>query len=110
MSTVNGNLIVYEALKNKQLAHITPIPEHQSFCVVWNQIDPKYICMTSAKNAAFVIEVSDLPACKTMQVARQYIHPNQVFGCAWNPMNAHEFITACQDGLIRLFDISNAAT
>ena len=24
--------------------------------------------------------------------------------------NAHEFITACQDGLIRLFDFSNATT
>lgn len=26
MTTVNGNLIIYEALKNKQIAHITPKP------------------------------------------------------------------------------------
>lgn len=48
MSTVNGNCIIYDALKNKQLSHITPVPEKQSFCVVWNQVDPKYLCMTSA--------------------------------------------------------------
>ena len=36
ISTVNGNLMIFEALKNKQLSHITPIPEAQSFCVAWN--------------------------------------------------------------------------
>lgn len=62
--------------------------------------------MTSAMNAAFVIEVMDLPACKNLAIARKYDHPDQVFGCAWNPFNAREFITACQDGLVRLFDNS----
>ena len=107
MSTVNGNLMIFDAMKNKQLSHITPIPNSQSFCVMWNQVEPKYLCMTSATNAAFCIEITDLPACKTLTVARLYEHPDQVFGCAWNPHNALEFITGCQDGLIRLFDFSN---
>jgi len=33
-----------------------------------------------------------------------------VFGCAWNPLNACELITACQDGLVRLYDYSNDVT
>lgn len=59
MSTVNGNLIIYEALKNKQVGHITPVPETQSFCVAWNQRDPRYLCLTSAIGKAFVIEAQD---------------------------------------------------
>ena len=33
ISTVNGNLIVYEALRNKQLSFITPRPGKSSFSV-----------------------------------------------------------------------------
>jgi len=40
MTTVNGNLIIYDALKNKQLSHITPRPGEAAFCVSWNQNNP----------------------------------------------------------------------
>lgn len=62
--------------------------------------------MTSAANAAFVLEITDLPTCKNLTIAKKYEHPDSVFGCAWNPKKL-EFITGCQDGLVRLFDISS---
>ena len=95
MTTVNGNLMVYDAMKNKQLSHITPVDGKQSFCVAWNQVDPKYILMTSAQGSAFLVEATDYPACKNLALVKEYPHPDQAFGCAWNPLNAHEFITAC---------------
>ena len=62
--------------------------------------------MTSAQGFAYVIVISDYPACKNLQIAREYQHPTQTFGCCWNPMNANEFVTASEDGLVRLFDFS----
>lgn len=56
MSTVNGNLIIYEALKNKQIGHITPAYGTQSFCVAWNQRDPQYLLLSSANAKVFVIK------------------------------------------------------
>ena len=54
-STVNGNLIIYEALKNKQLSSITPHPGSQSFCVDWNPVDPRFLVLTSGAGKAFVV-------------------------------------------------------
>ena len=33
MATVNGNMMIYDALKSKQLSHVTPKPGFPSFCV-----------------------------------------------------------------------------
>jgi len=62
--------------------------------------------MSSSANASFVIEVSDYPACKQLVVVKEYSHPNKVFGVSWNPMQENEFVTACEDGLLRVFDFS----
>jgi len=64
LCTVNGNLMVYDALKNKQLGHITPKPGEATFCVDWNTQDPRYILLSSAQGLALVVEISDYPACK----------------------------------------------
>lgn len=104
MTTVNGNLIIYEALKNKQLSHITPRLGQPSFCASWNQHDPKYIVMSTAASAVFVVEIADYPVCKQLRVMIEYPHPNKVFGCCWNPIKATEFVTACEDGYLRVYD------
>ena len=106
MTTVNGNLMVFEAMKNKQLSHITPYPDNQSFCVDWNKLDPKYILKTSAAGLAIVVEIQDYPTCKSLAIAKEYQHPDKVYGCAWNPMQKNEFVTACEDKILRLFDFS----
>ncbi len=36
--TVNGNLIIYDALKSKLLSSITPIEQFGAFKVAWNQL------------------------------------------------------------------------
>ncbi len=110
LTTVNGNLMVFEAMKNKQISHLTPYPGVQSFCVDWNKLDPKYILMTSAAGFAIVVEIQDYPVCKSLAVAKDYAHPNKVYGCAWNPMKQNEFVTACEDKLLRLFDFSISET
>jgi hypothetical protein len=60
MATVNGNLMIYDALKAKLLSHITPFEGHPSYKVAWNQLNPKYILMSSAANNAILIEIEDL--------------------------------------------------
>lgn len=62
--------------------------------------------MTSAQGSAYLIEAVDYPVCKNLALVKEYKHPDQTFGCAWNPFNANEFITACQDGIVRLYDSS----
>ena len=106
ITTVNGNLMVYEALKNKQLSHITPVPGEASFCCHWNQSEPRLILMSTAANQAFVIEAKDFPACKNLEIVKTYPHPNKTYGCQWNPTKSTEFITACEDGLLRIFDFA----
>jgi hypothetical protein len=55
MTTVNGNLMIYEALKAKMVSYITPIEGHASYKVAWNQLNPKYLLMSSARNAAIIV-------------------------------------------------------
>lgn len=102
--------MVYEALKNKQLSHLTPAPGEASFCCHWNQIEPRLIVMTTAASQAFVVEAKDFPACKNIEVVKSYPHPNKAYGCQWNPSKQNEFITACEDGLLRVFDFSIDST
>ena len=62
--------------------------------------------MTSAANSAYVIEAQDYPACKQLAIAKNYPHPDKTFGCSWNPTKETEFVTACEDGLLRVFDLA----
>lgn len=66
--------------------------------------------MTTAVNQAFVVEAKDYPACKNLEIVKTYPHPNKVYGCQWNPTKQNEFITACEDGMIRVFDFSINST
>jgi len=45
--TVNGNLIIYDALKSKYLTSITPYEGVPSFKVCWNHKSPDKILMSS---------------------------------------------------------------
>jgi len=61
--------------------------------------------MTSQNGCAIVVKFTDYPVCKQLSVAKQYAHPCKVFGCSWDPLgNPHDFITAGEDGLVRLFN------
>ena len=37
-------------------------------------------------------------------MVKEYAHPNKVYGCCWNPTKTGEFLSACEDGLLRMFD------
>jgi len=62
--------------------------------------------MSSSANGVFVILVADYPICKQLVIAKEYPHPNKAFGVCWNPTRENEFVTACEDGLLRVFDFS----
>lgn len=47
MVTVNGNLIIYDAVKGKYLGSATPFPDIPSFKVAWNQKKPSHLLMSS---------------------------------------------------------------
>ncbi len=61
--------------------------------------------MTSQNNTAYVLEIADYPTCKNLGMIKKYDHPSAVFGCSWSPKNAQEFVTASQDGILRMFNI-----
>ena len=63
LCTINGFLMIYDALKGKMLSSIAPKEGHASYKVDWNKIDPKHILMTSSSNSIFVIGVMDQPKC-----------------------------------------------
>lgn len=59
-----------------------------------------------------VIKITDYPACKNLEVAKEYPHHSKVFGCSWDPIGSNplEFITASEDGLVRLFNFGEETT
>lgn len=109
MCTVNGYLLVYDALKGKLLSSLAPKEGHPSYKVDWNKIEPKNILMTSVANAIFVIGVMDQPKCSQLTVQRWYTSPAPVFGCAWSPRDSTIFMTGNKDGRVRIYDYSNIA-
>ena len=57
MTTVNGNLMIFDALKNKMLSHITPHKGEPSFKVAWNKLDPSHLVMSSANFTAYLLKL-----------------------------------------------------
>lgn len=43
---------------------------------------------------------------RTRQVLKDYQLPGPAYGCHWCPFNKHMLVTGCQDGLVRVFDVS----
>jgi WD40 repeat protein len=62
--------------------------------------------MSSNLNKAIVVQVS--LDCKALSVFQEYPHPGPVFGVAWSPFVERQFITACRDGIVRMFDTTTS--
>lgn len=45
-----------------------------------------------------------------MSVVKKYSHPKTAYGCNWSPHNMNLLVTGCQDGLVRIFDVSSTAS
>ena len=91
-STINGNCLIYHATRCKQLGHITPIIGQPSYRVVWNQINPEFLLMSSAKGKIYQIQIEDIPTCKSLVITREYSHNESIFGLCWNPFKETEFV------------------
>jgi len=105
--TINGNLMVYDALKAKLLSHICPYENSPSFKVAWNHLEPKNILMSTSQKSVVLIEVVDIDTCKTLTKKMDFFHMDQVFGVDWDPKVSSRFLTGCKDGKMRMFDILN---
>ena len=106
LGTFNGNLIIYDALKQKYLGAVTPVEGAATYKVQWNNKNPEKILMSSHSKNAFLIKTDD--TCKNLNVELTYAHPDIVFGLCWSPDNERLFLTACMDGNVRMFDTTTA--
>jgi len=100
-----GYLMVYEGLKQKLLMAF----QHNasaSYKVDWNQCNEAHILMGYQSKLAAVIDVTDM---KNPATLLTYPHPETVFGVCWNPKLATQFLTACLDGKVRLFEVTQAS-
>jgi len=105
--TVNGNCLIYDALKGKLLSHCTPREDTPSFRVDWNKLEPKSLVMSSKAELVYYLEVEDPNVCKDLKIVKAYKHPSAVFGVQWDPFNRNHFISGCNDWNVRLFDVTS---
>ncbi|CAD7928702.1 unnamed protein product [Amoebophrya sp. A120] len=94
-----GNLFVWKAetgaLILKYKAHDGNLA---SYRLNWCPDDPNLIATGGCDNFAVITSISD--KCPR----RSYRHPLVVIGVAFNPHSTNIFCTACQDGLVRVWD------
>ncbi len=88
------------------LGGITPDIGVPSYRVVWNQLDPEYILMSSSNGRVYVIKIEDPPECKTLVIVNEYSVEANAYGVCWNPFKGTEFVAAYGDANVRLFDFN----
>ena len=57
LCTVNGNCMVYDALRAKMLSSITPYEGNACFKVAWNQLFPGHILLSCSNKGVCLIRV-----------------------------------------------------
>eukprot|EP00392_Amoebophrya_sp_AT5.2_P005613 g5622.t1 len=97
----HGHLFVWKsetgALILKHKAHEGNMA---SYRLQWCPSDPFLIATGGCDNLAVITHIGEKTA------KRSYRHPMVVIGVAFNPLTVNIFATACQDGLIRVWDVN----
>ena len=109
LATVNGNCMVYDAMRAKLLSSITPHDGQACFKAAWNQLFPAHILLSCSNKGVCLIRVEDDPQCKSLLLEREYSHAAPVFGVCWSPTLENLFLTGCKDAKMRLFDTRTAS-
>ena len=80
-------------------------PGNKGFRVAWNQLDSKYILSSSSDGYVYLLEFEE--DTKELVVRRKFNHnKHSTYGVNWNNHLSDRFATGCDDGLIRIFDLS----
>jgi WD40 repeat protein len=97
-SSSSGRIFMWDTKKGKILHTFT---HHSQSCyrVAWNFLDENLLASTSDDRTCVVFTTAG-------KVLQKYLHPEYVFGIDWHPTNKNVIATACNDGHIRIFDLS----
>eukprot|EP01039_Chlorochromonas_danica_P005867 gene5866-6460_t len=130
-SCMNGLVIIWDVESGRELErHLNHTKA--SYSAAWNPLDLQYILSTSADCSLVVIQVDpaslqdptrhQIPTASRKKgpdsyktqltlstVKYRFVHPAGVFGCAWSPHRSSVFSTACQDGMVRIFNFNAQA-
>lgn len=100
-SSSTGEVLIWntqsQMLENRFKHH-----EKGVFRVSWHPTDYDLLASVSYDNYAVVFDSNG-------KVLSKFRHPNSVYGCAWSPFNKDHLATCCQDGVVRVWDITNAS-
>lgn len=129
-SSFVGELIIWNAETTKEVCRYSH-HKKQVYCVQWNKENPSLIASTGVDHNLIVIHVdmdelegsfqpssAKLSSRKRGDIAQRsytesqirfkFAHPGPIYGCAWCLANSSIISTCCQDGNIRVFDVTRA--
>eukprot|EP01116_Phalansterium_solitarium_P012909 TRINITY_DN2963_c0_g1_i1.p1 TRINITY_DN2963_c0_g1~~TRINITY_DN2963_c0_g1_i1.p1 ORF type:complete len:1237 (+),score=444.65 TRINITY_DN2963_c0_g1_i1:142-3852(+) len=100
--SAKAKLFLWDTRKHQVLNRYA---HHQDaiYTVAWNKLDANLFASCSKDQFCFVVKIDG-------QIVQRYKHPRAAYGCDWNPHNKHQLVTGCQDGNVRVFDVSLPAT
>lgn len=83
-------------------------PGGKGFRIAWNQLNGRYILSSSTDGNAYVLGFDD--ETHQLVVKKKFGHSSKaVYGVSWNPVLVNRFATGCDDGSIRIIDLSEGA-
>jgi WD40 repeat protein len=101
-STSEGEILVWDTKSSKVLLRLKNHLK-ASLKVVWNPLDPDMLCSTSLDEHITAFSSKGL-------TLRKIKHPAAVYGCDFSPLIKNYLATACDDCVVRVFDMSLQAS
>ena len=104
----NGTALlqIWDIDKDKMLCQYQSPAKTPIYKVDWHPIEREYILYGNTKGEAIILKVGILSEGLKVDVYRKFNCNEAVFGVQWNPFNKDCFAAGCQDGNLRVFDIS----
>nr|XP_039264447.1 WD repeat-containing protein 17-like [Styela clava] len=94
---------VWDFTKGKVIKRFSEHGYAAVFCVAWNQRDSHRIASCSEDSYCIVRRLDG----KNVQ---KYPHPDSVYGCDWNLFDKNILATGCEDGIVRIWNVSSDVT
>ncbi|CAM9571135.1 unnamed protein product [Sphacelaria rigidula] len=97
-SSGEGTVWIWDAESGKAERRL-PLHSQASYRVQWDPFHPTRLASVGADRNLVIFADSGV-------VERTLVHPAALFGCHWCPSCTDVIATACQDGNVRVFDVS----
>jgi hypothetical protein len=106
VSNGTGMIQIWDIDKGKQICVYQGSSKTPIYKLDWHPVEKEYILFGTCKGDVIILKLVNSSDGLKMEPYRKFSCSDIIYGAQWNPTNKDCFAVGCNDGVLRIYDIS----